>query len=90
MKTSASPTGRDCCAESQSTAGSAWQGQACPTKALSKREAMLGHATDVLIGYCSSRSPTPDTSVDKVELLRTLAIHADCGTTLVKTANAFQ
>ncbi|WP_334185334.1 hypothetical protein [Novosphingobium sp.] len=51
---------------------------------------MLGDGTDVLIGYCSSRSTTPDTSVDKVELLRALANHADCGTTLVKTANAFQ
>lgn len=43
-----------------------------PAKVASQREAMHGRGTDVSIGYCSSRTTTPDTSVVKVELPRGL------------------
>jgi molybdenum ABC transporter molybdate-binding protein len=54
-------------------------------KATNQREAMLERGTDVSIGYCSSRSTTPDPSVTKVELPAALSITADYGLTIVTT-----
>lgn len=54
-------------------------------KAVSQREAMLARGTDVSIGYCSSRSTTPDPTVTKVELPEKLAITADYGLAIVTT-----
>ena len=54
-------------------------------KGANQREAMLERGTDVSIGYCSSRSTAPDTSVTKVELSPQLSITADYGLAIVTT-----
>jgi molybdenum ABC transporter molybdate-binding protein len=59
------------------------------SKATNALEDLIKHGVDVSTGYCSSRSTTPDTSVDKVEVPASLAVPVDYGMTIVTTsANA--
>jgi len=57
-----------------------------PTQAKTAREGMIERGVDVSMGYCSSRSTTPDTSVDKIEVPANLAIPVDYGMTIVTNA----
>lgn len=60
--------------------------ETAPAAPVSAREAMAGRGVDVSIGYCSSRSTTPDTSVDKVEVPPELAIHPAYGMAILTTS----